>query len=152
MKLSKSEKGFEKQSFSNHLEEQNSYKSSENSPNSQKKILYVEDHVDTAEAVKVMLTDAGFKTETVSSGKEALRKAKEGFDLFLLDIMLPDMSGWDIFKTLKKNIKNTKYIFLSIIPVSTERLKEFKKVGISDYITKPFVKTDLIARVKKALK
>lgn len=117
-----------------------------------KKILYVEDHTDTAEAVKIMLTNVGFETETVSSGNEALRKAKEGFDLFLLDIMLPDMSGWDLFKTLKKNIKDTKYIFISVIPVSMERMKAFRKAGISDYITKPFTKEYLIARVKKALK
>ncbi len=99
-----------------------------------------------------MLTNVGFKTETVSSGKDAMRRAKEGFDLFLLDIMLPDMSGWDVFKTLKKKIKGTKYVFVSVIPVSTERMKAFRKAGVTDYITKPFTKDYLIARVKKALK
>lgn len=133
MKLSKKEKGVEKPKVS------------------QKKILYVEDHEDTAEAVKAILSKAGFKIDISLSGKDGIRKAKNHYDLFLLDIMLPDMSGWDIFQTLKKKIKGTKYIFLSVIPVSTERMEELKKAGISDYITKPFTKVDLIARIKKVL-
>lgn len=116
-----------------------------------KKILYVEDNEDTAEAVKIILTKAGFKTEIALSGNEGIKKAKKEFDLILLDIMLPDMSGWDIFTKLKKNKVNAKYAFLSAIPVSIERMKELKKAGVSDYITKPFEKNDLIARVKKML-
>jgi len=117
-----------------------------------KNILYVEDHEDTAEGVKRILTKAGFEIEVALCGKDALIKAKNNhYDLFLLDIMLPDMSGWDLFKTLNKEIKGTKYFFLSVIPVSTERLEELKKAGISDYITKPFEKNDLIARIKKVL-
>ncbi|MBR9704656.1 response regulator, partial [Candidatus Pacearchaeota archaeon] len=75
----------------------------------------------------------------------------EKFDLFLLDIMLPDMSGWDIFENLKNKNKTSKYAFLSAIPVSSERMNELKKTGISDYITKPFSKQDLIDRIKKIL-
>jgi DNA-binding response OmpR family regulator len=66
-----------------------------------KKILYVEDDKDISEAVRAILISSGFNAETVFSGKEALEKAKEDFDLILLDIMLPDMSGWDIFATLR---------------------------------------------------
>lgn len=115
-----------------------------------KKILYVEDNLDTAEAVRIILTNAGFNIKTASCGKDALRIAKESFDLFLLDIMLPDMSGWDIFETLKKKV-NAKFAFLSVIPVSNERIEELKKAGISDYITKPFEKDDLIRRIKSIL-
>ena len=118
-----------------------------------KTILYVEDHRDTAEAVKQMLEDAGYKVEISFRGKDALEKAHEKkFDLVLLDVMLPDMSGWDIFKTLSSKKYNAKYAFLSVIPVSSERMKEFKKAGISDYITKPFTKKDLLERIKKILK
>ena len=115
------------------------------------KILYVEDNKDTAEAVKIILDNAGFQTETVSNGKEGIKKAEHGFDLILLDIMLPDMSGWDIFATLSKKKIKSKFAFLSAIPVSSERMQELKKAGISDYITKPFSKEDLINRVKKIL-
>jgi len=118
-----------------------------------KKILYVEDHEDTAEAVKMMLENAGFEADISLSGKEGLLKArKKNYDLILLDIMLPDMSGWDIFQTLKERKNKSKYIFLSVIPVSSERMIELKKSGVSDYITKPFRKDDLIERVKKTIK
>jgi len=118
-----------------------------------KKILYIEDNEDTAEAVKLILNHAGFQTEIATTGKEGLKKAKKKkFDLILLDIMLPDMSGWDIFTKLKKEKVKAKYAFLSAIPVSKERMRELKKAGVSDYITKPFEKKDLINRVKKMLK
>ncbi len=78
--------------------------------------------------------------------------AKKGdYSLIILDIMMPDMSGWDVFEKLKGNIK-ANYIFLSVIPISEERAKELRKSGITDYITKPFEKEDLIRRVKKAIK
>ena len=117
-----------------------------------KKILYIEDNKDTADAVQALLLSEGFEADTAPSGKEGIKKAKKYYDLMLLDIMLPDMSGWDIFQTLRKKLRNTKYIFLSVIPVSTERLEELKKAGISDYITKPFEANDLLAKIKKALK
>ncbi|MBW2984310.1 response regulator [Candidatus Woesearchaeota archaeon] len=116
------------------------------------RILYVEDNTDTAGAVKMILTNAGFETHIASSGGECLSKAeKEHFDLFLLDLMLPDMSGWDIFQKLRKFRVNAKYIFLSVVPVTTERMIELRKAGVSDYITKPFTKVDLIERINKVL-
>ena len=114
-----------------------------------KRILYVEDNEDTADAVKLILNNAGFDTKITSCGKDALKIVREErFDLFLLDIMLPDMSGWDIFEKLKKK-DHAKFAFLSAIPISNERMRELKKVGVSDYITKPFEKDDLVKRVKK---
>lgn len=116
-----------------------------------KKILYIEDNPDTADAVVMILNHAGYEAKTAPSGKEGLKMVPEGFDLYLLDIMLPDMSGWDIFETLRKKEKNAKYAFLSAIPVSSERMEELKKAGVSDYITKPFGKEDLLNRIKKIL-
>jgi DNA-binding response OmpR family regulator len=115
------------------------------------KILYIEDNRDTAVAVKTILTNAGFKTEVAYSGKEGLKQVKNGFDIILLDIMLPDMSGWDIFAKLKSMGIKAKFAFLSAIPVSSDRIKELNEAGVSDYITKPFSKEDLIERVKKMI-
>lgn len=117
------------------------------------KILYTEDNEDTAEAVRIMLSAAGFDIEIAKNGKECLQKSSEKkYDLYLLDIMLPDMSGWDIFERIKGKLKEgAKFAFLSAIPVSSERMDELKKAGVSDYITKPFSKDDLIRRVKKTL-
>jgi DNA-binding response OmpR family regulator len=117
-----------------------------------KKILYIEDNLDTASAVKIMLKTAGYDSDTANSGKEGIKKASQGgFDLFLLDIMLPDMSGWDIFEILKTKESSAKFAFLSAIPVSADRMQELKKAGVSDYITKPFAKADLLSRIKKIL-
>ena len=116
-----------------------------------KKILYVEENPDTNEAVKIILTHAGFEVDTSLNGTDGLKKATEKkFDLILLDVMLPDMSGWDIYAKLKNKVK-CKYAFLSAIPISGERMEQLTKEGVSDYITKPFVKADLISRVKKIL-
>jgi len=115
-----------------------------------KRILYVEDNEDTADAVKIILENQGFHVDIEFCGKDALKRASEHFDLILLDIMLPDMSGWDIFEKLKKK-DHVKFAFLSAIPVSNERMKELKKAGVADYITKPFEKEDLIKRVKKII-
>ena len=117
-----------------------------------KKILYVEDNADTAEAVKIILSKAGFDIQIANSGKECIEIIKDkGFDLFLLDVMLPDMSGWDIFEKLKGKTGD-QIAFLSAISFSPERMKELRKAGISDYITKPFRKDDLIKRIKIILK
>lgn len=116
-----------------------------------KRILYVEDNLDTATAVKTILTNAGFEIVIANKGREGISKAKENFDLFLLDIMLPDMSGWDIFESLRK-LPNVKFAFLSAIPISSERMGELKGAGVSDYITKPFTKEDLISRINNILK
>ncbi len=117
-----------------------------------KKILYVEDNIDTAEAVKVLLGSVGYDVTLSHNGKDGISLAEsEKFDLILLDIMLPDMSGWDIFEKLRKKVK-AKYAFLSAIPVSGDRISELKKSGVSDYIMKPFTKADLTSKIGKILK
>ena len=116
-----------------------------------KKIIYVEDDKDTADAVKTILEIAGYQVDIALCGKDGLIKIKHNkYDLALLDIMMPDMSGWDLYQKVKS--KKMKFAFLSALPVSSERLNELKKAGISDYITKPFTKKSLTDRVNKMLK
>jgi DNA-binding response OmpR family regulator len=115
------------------------------------KILYVEDEPDTAEAVKLILEVIGHEVDTAGTGTSGLDLIKKNsYDLILLDIMLPDMSGWEIYNQIKGSKRSV--AFLSALPVSTERLAELKKSGIKDYITKPFTKKDLTERVQKILK
>ncbi len=116
-----------------------------------KKILYVEDDEDTADAAKMILELAGFEVDVAFTGKEGLYKITHGaYDLVLLDIMMPDMSGWDLFQKVK-NLPN-KYAFLSALPVSKERLAQLKKAGLSDYIMKPFSKEGLTKSVRALVK
>jgi len=116
------------------------------------RILYVEDNQDTAEAVQIMLTNAGYEVDLAFCGDECFKKTSTAeYNLILLDVMLPDMTGWDILSKLKNKV-NSKFGMLSAIPVSHDRLKELVDSGLSGYITKPFSKNDLIDKVNRWLK
>jgi DNA-binding response OmpR family regulator len=116
-----------------------------------KGIIYVEDNVDTAEAVRQMLTYEGYLVTTVASGKEGVDLSlRNSYDLHLLDIMLPDMSGWDIYEAIRGRVKG-KVAFLSAIPVSSDRIDELRRTGVSDYIIKPFSRKELVERIRKML-
>jgi len=117
-----------------------------------KKILYIEDNTDTADAVKIILENAGFGVELTYTGEEGIGKAKAAkFDLIIIDIMLPDISGWTTLQMLKeKNIKS-KFAFISAIPLPQKEMAKLRQEGVLDYIEKPFENADLIARVKRIL-
>lgn len=120
--------------------------------NAKKRILHVDDESDTLKVVKTILEKEGFDVISATNGQNALEKINmDGYDLIILDIMMPDMSGWDLFTRIAKIKPDYKVIFLSVLEISDEKLKEFKNSGIRDYIKKPFDRNDLIARVKKAM-
>lgn len=119
-----------------------------------KKILYVEDDEDTAEAVKVILESEGFNTDLASTGKDALLKVvtTEGqFDLIIVDIILPDMTGWQILRKLKEADVRTNYLIMSSVPLTIVGKERLDFLGVKDCIMKPFEREDLIARVKRVL-
>jgi len=117
-----------------------------------KKVMVVDNEPDTVELVKAILEDAGYEISCAHSGLECLEKVQtEKPDLILLDIMMPDLSGWDTYSRLRKKDQNVKVSFLSAIEVSKERLTKLLAGGLSDYITKPFTADELIDRVKKIL-
>ncbi|RMF06704.1 response regulator [Candidatus Woesearchaeota archaeon] len=118
-----------------------------------KEILVVDDEPITVELLEDILSHAGFSVRKAYNGKECLSAVKKKMpDLILLDIMMPDMSGWDVFTRLQQEYKDkVKVIFVSAIEVSQERLEALKNHGLKDYITKPFEPDDLLQRVQKAL-
>lgn len=117
-----------------------------------KRILHVDDEVDTLKVVKTILEKAGYKVVSSVSGKDALKEIElDNFDLMIFDLMMPDMSGWDLFSRITKIKSEYKVIFLSVLEISESRLKELKEFGVQDYITKPFGRDNLVARVKKVL-
>jgi two-component system response regulator VicR len=117
-----------------------------------KKILVVDDEPDTVELMKSILKSEGYSVEAAYNGRECLEKVKNvKVDLVLLDIMMPDMSGWDVFGHIMKMRTKPKVAFVSIIEVSTERRKALEKQGLTDYIMKPFTKDDIVKKVKKIL-
>ena len=116
------------------------------------RILHVDDEPDILAVVKTILEKEGYEVVSVPNGKDALKSIElDGFSLIILDIMMPDMSGWDLFTRIAEVKPNYKIIFLSIVDVSEERQKVLKEAGIKDYIRKPFDRDDFVARVKKVL-
>lgn len=118
------------------------------------KILVVEDDKNLSKLVVYNLEKAEYVAETAFSGEEAIAKIKQtSFDLVLLDIMLPEMDGFEVCKHIRKSKKHSA---IPIIMVSAKG-EEIDKVlgfelGVDDYVVKPFSPRELILRVSAIIK
>jgi CheY-like chemotaxis protein len=118
-----------------------------------KKIMVVDNEPDIVDLTRTVLELGGYTVVPSYSGEEALRKLeKEKVDLVLLDIMMPGMSGWDVFNRIKKKSKEIKVAFMSVLEISEKRKQVLLDEGLADYIMKPFDKETLLQRVDKILK
>jgi len=116
-------------------------------------ILIVDDVVSNVLLLKVLLTKEQFGICTASNGTECIEKAKsEHPDLILLDVMMPDMSGFDTAVVLKSDPQTASIpiIFLTALNTPSDLVQGFK-VGASDFLTKPFNKEELIMRVMQQI-
>lgn len=116
---------------------------------SEYKILIVDDVMSTVLLLKVLLTNEKFAIATASNGRQALEQVeKENPDLVLLDVMMPDMSGFEVAQHLKSNpnTADIPIIFLTALNSTADIVKGFQ-VGANDFISKPFNKEELIIRV-----
>lgn len=112
-------------------------------------ILAVDDIATNIMLLKAVLSRAKYKIVTASGGNEALEKAaKESPDLILLDIMMPDMDGYEVIRHLKADpaLQDIPVIFLTALHNPEDIVKGFK-LGASDYVSKPFNHEELITRV-----
>lgn len=118
------------------------------------KILLIEDDKDITELITYNLAKEKFSCEVCKSGSEGLKKAPKILpDLIILDLMLPDIGGLDICKTLKNDpkTKNIPVMMLTAKGEEIDRVVGFE-VGADDYLTKPFSTRELILRLKAILK
>lgn len=119
------------------------------------KIMVVDDEPDVVDLVKLVLESDGFRVVTAYSGKEALEKiGKEMPDLVLLDIMMPQMDGWEVYSRIRANPK-TKDIPVAMLTAKSQSIDKMiglHVVQVDDYITKPFGRSELLERVKRILK
>ena len=116
---------------------------------SEYKILIVDDVMSYVLLLKVLLTNEKFAIATASNGRQALEQVeKENPDLVLLDVMMPDMSGFEVAQHLKSNpnTADIPIIFLTALNSTADIVKGFQ-VGANDFISKPFNKEELIIRV-----
>lgn len=115
-----------------------------------KYILIVEDERNMAELEKDYLQVNGFKIDIEETGRKALRKAlKIEYDMVILDIMLPDIDGFEVCKKIREK-KDIPILFVS---AKTDDIDKIRGLGLGadDYITKPFSPSELVARVKAHL-
>lgn len=125
-----------------------------NRPVENSKILIVDDIPVNIQLQKTYLSSLGFRTVIAHNGLEALEKVdKEQPDLILLDVMMPKMNGFETCKALKKR-KETRYIPVILVTALNELEDKIKglEAGADDFITKPFNKLELLARVKSLLR
>jgi two-component system, NtrC family, sensor kinase len=120
----------------------------------QENILVVDDKPDNLRLLSEILTSADYKVRKVTSGKLALNAARlDPPDLILLDIMMPELDGYQTCQTLKQQLETCEIpiIFLSALDNPADKVKAFLAGGV-DYITKPFQQQEVLARVTTHLR
>ena len=117
------------------------------------KILLVDDEVDILEFLKYNLEQDNFEVLVSSNGKDALKKISQNPDLIVLDIMMPEMDGFELYQQIKSNkeYQDIPIIFLTAKSGETDEIKGLD-LGASDYIQKPISPKKLIARIKSNLR
>ena len=114
------------------------------------KVLIIEDELAIAELEKDYLELSGFTVEIETDGDAGCEKALAGdYDMFILDLMLPGMDGFEICKRIRE-VKNTPILMVSAKKEDIDKIRGLG-LGADDYITKPFSPSELVARVKAHL-
>lgn len=121
---------------------------------SQKRIVYFEDDSDMVELVRIILRRAGYLVDGVGEGQSGIELVKQILpDVVLLDLMLPDMDGWEIFRQLKQD-KTTSSIPIVVVTAkaqSIDKVLGVENAQVDEYISKPFRPDELIERVNSVL-
>ncbi len=116
------------------------------------KILIVEDEPQLARFIQLELEHEEYETVTCGDGREGLNLAESGgFDLILLDIMLPGLNGLEVLRRLRKAENNTPIIMLTARDSVMDKVSGLD-MGADDYITKPFAIEELLARIRVTLR
>lgn len=116
-----------------------------------RKILLVDDEVRMLDLLSLYLSPAGYHCVKTQSGREAIKLlSKEKYDLVLLDVMMPDMDGWETCK----NIREFSDIPIIMVTARDQKIEIIKglQIGADDYITKPFDEDELLARIAAILR
>ncbi len=115
------------------------------------KILVIDDELTTVNLITMLLERKGFEVIKAQSAEEGLRRAyRHQPDLVLLDIMMPDMDGWEVCKRLR-DLSDVPIIFLTALD-SVKDIVRGLEIGADDYVTKPFDHDELIARIRAHLR
>jgi two-component system cell cycle response regulator CtrA len=112
------------------------------------RVLLVEDDGATSQSIELMLKSEGFNVYTTDLGEEGVDLGKlYDYDIILLDLNLPDMSGFEVLRSLRVSKVKTPILILSGLAGTEDKVKGFG-FGADDYMTKPFHKGELVARIQ----
>jgi two-component system response regulator VicR len=120
-----------------------------------KSILCIEDEPEMIDLMRLILGRRGFAVKGASGGIEGLRMIREERpDLVLLDLMMPDMDGWEVYQQMKadENTKNIPVIVVTAKAQSIDKVLGLHIAKVDDYLAKPFSPQDLLSSVEKVLK
>ena len=116
------------------------------------RILLIEDDQTTSHSIELMLKSENFKVDVTDLGEEGIDLGKlYDYDLILLDIDLPDMSGYEVLKNLRTQKIETPVLILTGLSAMENKVKGFG-FGADDYLTKPFQKEELVARISAIIR
>ena len=112
------------------------------------RVLLVEDDVSLAKSIQLMLKSEGYIVDTTDLGEDGLEIGKiYDYDIIILDLMLPDIDGYEVLRRLRSARVNTPILILSGVTEMDAKIKGLG-FGADDYLTKPFDKRELVARVQ----
>ena len=113
-----------------------------------RKILFADDDPEIREVVRILLESEGYQVVEAENGEQAASAADDTFDLIILDVMMPDISGFEVAQQMKADpeMAEIPIIFLTALNSTADIVKGFQ-VGGNDFISKPFNKEELIIRV-----
>jgi DNA-binding response OmpR family regulator len=120
----------------------------------QKRILIADDNENIRDALAYLLEDEGFQLWIAKDGADALQKVRDVHpDILLLDIMMPEMNGYDVCRAIKSDpeLQNT-YIIMLTAKGQVAEQERGKEAGANEYIVKPFSPGEILVKIKKILK
>ncbi|MBI5954512.1 MAG: response regulator [Chloroflexi bacterium] len=119
-----------------------------------KRILCIEDESEMIDLIRIILGRRGFEVKGATGGREGLQMIRDEHpDLVLLDLMMPDMDGWEVYQQMKADEKtrNIPVIVVTAKAQNIDRVLGIHIAKVDDYVTKPFSPQDLLASVEKIL-
>jgi two-component system response regulator VicR len=121
----------------------------------QARVLCIDDEPGVVELISLILKSQDVQVEGANSGQEGLEAMRQNPpDAVLLDIMMPEMDGWEVYRQMKTDeaLKHIPVIIVTARNSSFEEIIARERAGVDDYITKPFVPNDLRNSLSKVLK
>jgi two-component system response regulator VicR len=119
-----------------------------------KRVLCIEDHPEMIDLVRLILERRGYIVDGAVGGREGLEAIERRLpDLILLDLMMPDMDGWEVFRQVKarEGWKDLPIVVITAKAQEIDKVLGLQIAGVDDYITKPFAPRDLIRSVERFL-